>query len=257
MENLDVVYNTNNYLKYDFLDYLPFIEKGELDQVYRPNDDSYLMIEALNLEAENSIEQGALIVEIGSGSGILINHLVSFLDKKNKSSSLAIAIDINYDANILTQKYANHYHLSQVECVNTDVAEGLYNRLKGQADVVICNPPYVPTEDEEVASAYQKLYQKDKLLKEGKMEEMKKINCIEASYAGGEDGMVVTQNMIDTSLDLLAPNGSLYIFLIFENGVESIVKAIQQERPEFKCQVLLKQRKYNELQYVLKCSRLK
>lgn len=60
------------------------------------------MLEALNLEAENEIKVGSMIVEIGSGSGILINHLVSFLDKRNKSASLALAIDINYDANILT-----------------------------------------------------------------------------------------------------------------------------------------------------------
>lgn len=79
------------------------------------------------------------------------------------------------------------------------------------------------------------------------MEEMKKINCIDASYAGGEKGMIVTQHMINTSIDFLAPHGSSYIFLIFENDVEAIIKKIQKDRPDIKCSILVKQRKYNEL----------
>lgn len=89
-------------MKYDFLDYLPFIEKGELDRVYRPNDDSFLMLEILNLEADKHIKRDSLLMEIGSGSGILINHLTQFLILKNKPPCMAIATDINYDANILT-----------------------------------------------------------------------------------------------------------------------------------------------------------
>lgn len=73
-----------------------------MDRVYRPNDDSYFMLEILNLEAKNSIEIGSIVMEIGSGSGVLINHLVSFLLLREKPPSCAIATDINYDANFLT-----------------------------------------------------------------------------------------------------------------------------------------------------------
>lgn len=85
------------------------IEKGELDRVYRPNDDSYLMLDILNLEAKNTIREGAIIVEIGSGSGILINHLTKFLEKEKKRASFCLGIDINFDACVLTQKYGQHY----------------------------------------------------------------------------------------------------------------------------------------------------
>lgn len=64
-------------------------------------------------------------------------------------------------------------------------------------DVVICNPPYVPTDQDELQRAMENLKLKDKLLKEGKMEEMKNVNCIDASYAGGFDGMEITGLMID------------------------------------------------------------
>lgn len=40
-------------------------------------------------------------------------------------------------------------------------------------NVVICNPPYVPTEEYELENAIRYLKVKDRLLKEGKMEEMK------------------------------------------------------------------------------------
>lgn len=60
-----------------------------------------------------------------------------------------------------------------MECINTNIADSLYNRLKGNVDVVICNPPYVPTEDDELQKAFWNLKEKDRLLKEGKMEEMR------------------------------------------------------------------------------------
>lgn len=88
------------------------------------------------------------------------------------------------------------------------------------------------------------------------MTEMKNINCIDASYAGGDKGMTITSEMISTSLDLLSNQGSLYIFLIFENNVHTIISQIEKERPNIVCTILAKQRKYNELQYILKCSKI-
>ena len=76
------------------------------------SDDSYLMLDVLNLEANNSIPDGSSILEIGSGSGILINHLASFLDRENKPASYAIAVDVNFDACTLTKKYSEHYKIN-------------------------------------------------------------------------------------------------------------------------------------------------
>lgn len=56
---------------------------------------------------------------------------------------------------------------------------------------------------------------------------MKLVNCIDASYAGGEAGMEVTWHMIRDSLELLAIHGALYLFLVFENDVTSIIDKIQ------------------------------
>jgi len=64
--------------------------------------------------------------------------------------------------------------------------------------------------------------------------------------------------MIDSGIELLALGGSLYLFLIFENNLESIIKGINSKynKKEFKFELLATQRKYNELQYVLKCKRV-
>lgn len=125
MEEKGVQYSKKDFQKYDFLDYLPILERGELERVYRPNDDSFFMLDVLNLEAENNIPSSALIIEIGSGSGVLINHLVSFLEKRGKHPCLAIATDINYDANSLTKKYAEYHHLHSLECLNTNIVDSL------------------------------------------------------------------------------------------------------------------------------------
>ena len=36
--------------KNEIIDYLQFMEKGIFDYVYRPNDDSYLFLQALDME---------------------------------------------------------------------------------------------------------------------------------------------------------------------------------------------------------------
>lgn len=49
--------------------------------VYRPNDDTYFFLDILFLEAKNVLNNKEFdkIIEIGVGTGFLINHFLSFL----------------------------------------------------------------------------------------------------------------------------------------------------------------------------------
>lgn len=65
-----------------------------------------------------------------------------------------------------------------ISSVRTFLAEGLRQRLSGLVDVLIFNPPYVPTTIDEVTAA-----QTD--------------SDIAGSWAGGYDGMQVTNKLLD------------------------------------------------------------
>lgn len=67
-----------------------------------------------------------------------------------------------------------------LECVNSSLVDGLGHRLKHKVDLLLFNPPYVPTFSEEAADA--------QLLKEG---------TIQGSWAGGLDGMEVTNRLLE------------------------------------------------------------
>ena len=96
------------------------------DQVYYPEADTYLLLDA----ALKEIRPGDRILEIGTGSGYIAGALKEVAD--------VIATDINPHAVIAAKKRG-------VEVVRTDLTHG----LRGPFDLVIFNPPYLPTLDEE------------------------------------------------------------------------------------------------------------
>lgn len=79
------------------------LNKAEYKNIYIPNDDSYLFLDALKLEAP-SFPQNSIVVEMGSGSGILIGNVSKILQDLNNRALYCIGIDINYDACIATYR---------------------------------------------------------------------------------------------------------------------------------------------------------
>jgi release factor glutamine methyltransferase len=65
-----------------------------------------------------------------------------------------------------------------LNAVICDLVQPLKPRLYGQIDVLIFNPPYVPTEEEEAAIAQSQ-------------------GEIAGAWAGGFDGMAVTNRLLD------------------------------------------------------------
>lgn len=65
--------------------------------------------------------------------------------------------------------------------------------------------PYVPTSEEELINARKKLSEKNKNLM-NEIKSNKKINCIDASYAGGIDGNQITDQILLNSEVFLFKN---------------------------------------------------
>lgn len=97
------------------------------DQVYSPAEDSYLLLRAA-LREVRPIDQ---VLEVGTGSGYVAAGLIEY-------AAQVIATDINPHAIESARSHG-------LEVIRTDLFAG----LSGPFDLVIFNPPYLPTAPEE------------------------------------------------------------------------------------------------------------
>lgn len=82
--------------------------------------------------------------------------------------------------------------------VTTDLISGLGHRLMGNVDVILFNPPYVVTDEEEVVQA--QLGGRPANCVEGAVTEEVPLGDnkgIEKTWAGGKDGMRVTNRFLE------------------------------------------------------------
>ena len=162
------------------------------EQVYEPADDTFLLCDALTQEEAIRVD-ARIAVEVGSGSGCCISHLAMLHRAADVPQPHCIATDINPHAVLLTRQTAASNGVL-VDAVRMNLADGLVERLAGLVDVLLFNPPYVPTDDEEVGGS-----------------------GLSASWAGGEDGRAVIDRFLPLVKFLLSPSGRCYLVLVEEN----------------------------------------
>lgn len=175
---------------------LPFKREDYLS-FYEPAEDSFLLLDGIEkdlniLKACNP----SLIMELGPGSGIGMSFLSILFP-----FSHCLGIDINPRACAATLKTAAA-NKCIVEVVNGDLLTSLRPGCK--ADIIIFNPPYVLTGQEEVARSK-----------------------LEQTWAGGINGRVVIDRVLPAVKQFLADRGYFYLIVINENGVEDIRKEME------------------------------
>ncbi|CAH8349041.1 unnamed protein product [Eruca vesicaria subsp. sativa] len=156
-------------------------------EVYEPCDDSFALVDALLTDQTNLINHKPNIcMEIGCGSGYVITSLILLL--KSKLSNIHyLATDTNpLAAKVTTETLEAHGLKADVIC--TDIASCLETRLAGLVDVMVVNPPYVPTPEYEVG-----------------------MEGIASSWAGGENGRSVIDRMLPVVDRLLSEKGWFYL----------------------------------------------
>lgn len=79
------------------------------------------------------------------------------------------------------------------DIILTDLTAGIDHRLRNKIDLLIFNPPYVPTD------------------------EVPLVPGISSAWSGGEEGIAVTSRFIRTIPDLLSETGVFYLLLLQEN----------------------------------------
>lgn len=188
--------------------------------VYEPSEDSFLLLDALEMELPYlKDKQPLLTVEIGPGSGIIIAALAKYL---NYQSNGFFAVDINKFACGATQRTSRANGVN-VEVVNMDLLTAF---KPNSIDLLIFNPPYVPTEADDASNIpeQQKIYDKDAeaVYKSGGDDKL-----LIKSWAGGADGCEIINKVIFSLKHILAPGGTFYLLIIKDNNPEKIRKDLR------------------------------
>ena len=175
--------------------------------VYQPEADTYLLLDA----ALREVRAGDRVIEIGTGSGLIASRL--------GSSARVVATDINPHA-------SRSAHERGVEVVRAD----LFSGIKGPFDLVLFNPPYLPTRPEERVDDW-----------------------LEYALDGGENGRVVIERFIAEVSRVIAPGGRVLLLVSELTGLTETNNLFSQQG--FTCGTIAESDAEGEMLYILKCTR--
>ncbi len=170
-----------------------------IPDVYEPCEDSFLLAQA----ALSIIYNSQKILEVGCGSGIISAVI------KNNTQARVTGIDINPHAAKCTRD-------NGVDAIRGD----LVSCIKGKFDIIIFNPPYLPTNDDERTSDW-----------------------INIALDGGNDGRDIINRFLEEARDHLVENGRILVLVSSFTGIEEVkskmislgyyVEEISKERYNF------------------------
>ncbi len=146
--------------------------------VYEPSEDSFLLAEA----ALSEIKDSESILEVGCGSGI-----ISAVIKTNTKAKI-VGIDINPYAAVCTKE-------NGIDVIRGD----LLNAIKGKFDMIIFNPPYLPTTKEESTKDW-----------------------INVALDGGYDGRRIILRFLEEAGNHLAENGRILMLVSSLTGKDEV-----------------------------------
>lgn len=189
------------------------LTSDDYNHVYEPSEDSFLLLDALELELPLLLEKKpSVCLEIGPGSGIIISALAKYLTYQ---PHCFFAVDINKFACDATKRTAKSNNVN-VDVINMDL---LTTFKPNSIDLLVFNPPYVPTatSDDLNIPEQKKFYDEDaeKIFKSGE-------KLLIKSWAGGADGCETINRVIFDLDRILAPGGIFYLLIIKDNNPEKI-----------------------------------
>lgn len=199
--------------------------------------------------ARHAIRAIPLVLELGSGSGVVSAFLAANAQHIFGGSVLCACTDLNPHAcrataetirkELLRKREEEREQKEQeaaglfIGVCNADL-EGPW--VKGAVDVLVFNPPYVPTPDipsRPDTMGDQLLHEKDRHV--GFEEEEYYLGL---AYAGGNDGMEVTNRLIERLPDILSARGCAYIVLCAQNHPEEVKGRIRQMGSEWRAETV-------------------
>ncbi|KAK1143333.1 S-adenosylmethionine-dependent methyltransferase [Aspergillus melleus] len=179
----------------------------------------------------SSTSASPLIIEVGSGSGVVLGFVAGNSHEiLGRRDILALGIDVNRNACLATketvQKAIQERQVDPIPDPNpnadpsnhptpnqrtktiytSSITSDLLSSIRpASVDILLFNPPYVPTEDPpRIPSATEQ----DRASEEGLSRSEKfdrESYFLSLTYAGGKDGMETTDRLIEQIPDVLEP----------------------------------------------------
>jgi len=153
-----------------------------LDEVYDPGEDSYLLVEAALKEAR----PGDRALEVGTGSGIVSLFV--------KDITRITATDISPYA-------CRNARLNGVSVVRTD----LFSGIRGKFDLIIFNPPYLPTAEDERLHSW-----------------------LNRAFDGGATGRREIERFLEDTDRILPPGGRVLTVFSSLTGIDEVRKLYEE-----------------------------
>jgi len=176
-------------------------------QVYTPDADTYLLLDA----ARTEVKAGDRVFEVGTGSGLIAAELTKV--------TWVVATDINPHAVLCARKKG-------VVVVQND----LFCGIRTLFDVILFNPPYLPTQPEERIDDW-----------------------LEHALDGGLNGRVVIERFAAHVSRVLAPGGKILLLISSLTGLPEVRDLFFQAG--FVSEIVLRRKVEDEILYVLKIVR--
>ncbi|MCJ1293537.1 S-adenosylmethionine-dependent methyltransferase [Xylographa carneopallida] len=225
----------------------------DTNRIYDPAEDSYLLLDTLSAASEIQYlrerfdaEQAStssipLVLEVGTGSGVIIAFIsANSQNLFGRADVLSIGIDINEYACHATKETVRRAcedaqgraesqlgHATFIGALQADLTSAIKPAV---VDVLVFNPPYVPTPELPEAP----LDYKDDFTSATKHEKFDEdSHLLSLSYAGGKDGMEITNRLLDQLPHMLSEKGVAYVLLCQQNKPDQVVKRIQAWGPHW------------------------
>jgi release factor glutamine methyltransferase len=205
------------------------------DNVYEPAEDSFLFLDTLSSPQEvqflkHQFPNGGpapVILEVGTGSGVVVAFLTSQSMKiLGREDVMELATDVNREAcQAATQTIYEAMKSEDFKCgislgtIQMDLASAI---CPGIVDILLFNPPYVPSEEtpEHLQSTLISANFKSKFEQSS--------NLLALSYAGGLNGMETTDRLLDDLPRVLNPDrGVAYVLLCAQNKPDEVMRRIK------------------------------
>lgn len=183
----------------------PTPRTAERANVYEPFEDSFFLLDCLEQEEPflTARFRAPLVAEIGCGSGVVTAFVASLV------RAAQLASDINPAACASTvDTWRQNQPPGRLDVARGDLLEFLRPAL---VDVLIFNPPYVPTERVPV----------DRGL--GDSDD----GWVDFALDGGVDGMEVTSRVLERLDAYLSAEGVAYILFCANNHPERLVEGMR------------------------------
>ncbi|TKX24532.1 eRF1 methyltransferase catalytic subunit MTQ2 [Elsinoe australis] len=208
------------------------------DRVYEPAEDSYLLLDTLSSQSEAAFlkshfldSSSPLICEVGTGSGVVLAFTTSNASTIfGRSDVVSLGVDINHFACSATsetvRKALDESSSGQavrpafMGSINADLTTAL---KLSSVDILIFNPPYVPAPLPD--NTLHRNNDESTLSSTGMFE--RDSHLLALSYAGGEEGMEVTNRLLDQVPGVLSRTGVAYVLLCAQNKPRAVMESIK------------------------------